>query len=87
MPVHLPEDQTVSFVFVSSGGIPVTASAAVMEAALNGLWSIKPDSVQVTKREDGQGSHFKVTFNSQRGKSKHTGTRKYVTSLILFEVN
>lgn len=68
---------------VSLGGIPVTASAAVMEAALNSLWSIKPDSVQVTKREDSQRSHFTVTFNSKRGKRKHTRSRKCVTSLWL----
>lgn len=56
--------------FLSSGMIPVTASADVVEAALNGLWSIKPDSVQVTKQEDSAGSHFTVTFNSNRGKSR-----------------
>lgn len=48
--------------------IPVTASADVVEAALNSLWSIKPDSVQVTKQEDNKGSHFTVKFNSDRGK-------------------
>ncbi|XP_075907773.1 fibrocystin-L-like [Nelusetta ayraudi] len=50
-----------------TGMIPVTASADVVEAALNSLWSIKPDSVQVTKQEDNKGSHFTVKFNSDRG--------------------
>lgn len=54
--------------FLPSGMIPVTASADVVEAALNSLWSIKPDSVQVTKQEDNKGSHFTVKFNSDRGK-------------------
>uniref|UniRef100_A0A3Q2QF83 PA14 domain-containing protein n=1 Tax=Fundulus heteroclitus TaxID=8078 RepID=A0A3Q2QF83_FUNHE len=49
------------------GPITVSASAAELEAALNNLWSIKPDTVQVTKQEDGQGSHYTVTFNSNRG--------------------
>uniref|UniRef100_A0A3B4ZZ57 PKHD1 like 1 n=1 Tax=Stegastes partitus TaxID=144197 RepID=A0A3B4ZZ57_9TELE len=47
--------------------IPVGASAGVMEAALNSLWSIRPDSVRVAKQDDGQGSHYTVTFNSDRG--------------------
>lgn len=67
--------------------IPVTASADVVEAALNGLWSIKPDSVQVTKQEDGAGSHFTVTFNSNRGKSRETSTSGLYFVLILTHVN
>lgn len=53
--------------FPSSGPIPVSASAAVVEAALNSLWSIRDDTVQVTKQDDSQGSHYTVTFNSDRG--------------------
>ncbi|KAM3595703.1 uncharacterized protein V6R79_001361 [Siganus canaliculatus] len=53
-----------------TGPIPVSASAAVVETALNKLWSIKPDSVQVTKRDDNQGSRFTVTFDSDRGDFK-----------------
>ncbi|KAM9340526.1 fibrocystin-L-like [Symphorus nematophorus] len=53
-----------------TGPIPVSASAAMVEAALNNLWSIKPDTVQVTKQDDSQGSHFTVTFNSNRGDFK-----------------
>ncbi|XP_040908783.1 LOW QUALITY PROTEIN: PKHD1 like 1, tandem duplicate 1 [Toxotes jaculatrix] len=50
-----------------TGPIAVSASAEVVEAALNSLWSIKPDTVQVTKQEDSQGSHYTVTFSSDRG--------------------
>uniref|UniRef100_A0A3P9PH58 PKHD1 like 1, tandem duplicate 2 n=1 Tax=Poecilia reticulata TaxID=8081 RepID=A0A3P9PH58_POERE len=46
--------------------VPVSASAEELQAALNNLWSIKPDSVTVTKQEDDQGSHYTVTFNSDR---------------------
>ncbi|XP_017158739.1 PKHD1 like 1, tandem duplicate 1 [Poecilia reticulata] len=50
-----------------TGPVPVSASAEELQAALNNLWSIKPDSVTVTKQEDDQGSHYTVTFNSDRG--------------------
>uniref|UniRef100_A0A3B4Y5A4 PKHD1 like 1, tandem duplicate 2 n=1 Tax=Seriola lalandi dorsalis TaxID=1841481 RepID=A0A3B4Y5A4_SERLL len=50
-----------------TGPIPVSASAEMMEVVLNDLWSIKPDTVQVTKQDDSQGSHYTVTFNSDRG--------------------
>uniref|UniRef100_G3NDK3 PKHD1 like 1 n=1 Tax=Gasterosteus aculeatus aculeatus TaxID=481459 RepID=G3NDK3_GASAC len=50
-----------------TGPIPVTASANVVEASLNTLWTIKPDTVHVTKEDDSQGSNFLVTFNSDRG--------------------
>ncbi|XP_043994771.1 fibrocystin-L-like isoform X2 [Gambusia affinis] len=50
-----------------TGPVPVSASAEELQAALNNLWSIKPDSVTVTKQEDAQGSHYTVTFNSDRG--------------------
>ncbi|TKS89105.1 Fibrocystin-L Polycystic kidney and hepatic disease 1-like protein 1 [Collichthys lucidus] len=53
-----------------TGPLPVSASADLVEAALNSLWSIKPDTVQVTKQDDSQGSHFTVTFNSVRGDFK-----------------
>uniref|UniRef100_A0A8C4EZ61 PKHD1 like 1, tandem duplicate 2 n=1 Tax=Dicentrarchus labrax TaxID=13489 RepID=A0A8C4EZ61_DICLA len=53
-----------------TGPIPVSASAIIVEAALNSLWSIKPDTVKVTKQSDGQGSHYIVTFNSDRGDFK-----------------
>ncbi|KAK7898488.1 hypothetical protein WMY93_019341 [Mugilogobius chulae] len=50
-----------------TGPLSVSASASVVKAALNDLWSIKPDTVDVTKDEDGDGTHFTVTFNSVRG--------------------
>ncbi|XP_039978517.1 PKHD1 like 1, tandem duplicate 1 [Xiphias gladius] len=53
-----------------TGPIPVSASAEMVEAALNSLWSLKPDTVQVTKQDDSQGSHYTITFNSDRGDFK-----------------
>nr|XP_061786823.1 fibrocystin-L-like [Nerophis lumbriciformis] len=52
---------------VSTGPIPVSAAANVVERALNNLWSIKPDSVRVSRDEDSDGVHFTVTFDSDRG--------------------
>uniref|UniRef100_A0A8D3BAM2 PKHD1 like 1, tandem duplicate 2 n=1 Tax=Scophthalmus maximus TaxID=52904 RepID=A0A8D3BAM2_SCOMX len=64
------EKQVCVLSLPSSGPIPVGATADVVEKALNGLWSIKPDTVEVAKRDDGQGSHYTVTFNSDRGDFK-----------------
>ncbi|XP_030597029.1 PKHD1 like 1, tandem duplicate 1 [Archocentrus centrarchus] len=50
-----------------TGPIPVSASAVEVEAALNSLWSIRPDTVTVTKQQTGDGSQYTVTFNSDRG--------------------
>uniref|UniRef100_A0A3Q2Z1Q4 PKHD1 like 1, tandem duplicate 1 n=1 Tax=Hippocampus comes TaxID=109280 RepID=A0A3Q2Z1Q4_HIPCM len=52
--------------FDEKQSIAVSATAAVVERALNNLWSIKPDSVQVTRDEDADGVHFTVTFYSDR---------------------
>ncbi|XP_045915057.1 PKHD1 like 1, tandem duplicate 1 [Micropterus dolomieu] len=54
----------------TTGPISVSASADEVGAALNNLWSIKPDTVQVTKQGDSQVSHYTVTFNSDRGDFK-----------------
>ncbi|XP_056273684.1 fibrocystin-L-like [Pseudoliparis swirei] len=53
-----------------TGPIPVKASADVVEASLNSLWTIKPDSVTVTKQDDSRGSNYRVTFDSDRGDFK-----------------
>ncbi|KAJ3609756.1 hypothetical protein NHX12_024267 [Muraenolepis orangiensis] len=50
-----------------TGPIAVSDSAEEMGAALNHLWSIKPDSVEVSKVDHSQGAYFTVTFVSQRG--------------------
>ncbi|KAM3858592.1 fibrocystin-L-like [Diretmus argenteus] len=53
-----------------TGRIPISASADMVAAALNSLWSIKPDTVQVTKEAYSQVftfNTFTVTFNSERG--------------------
>ncbi|KAM8882915.1 PKHD1 like 1, tandem duplicate 1 [Synchiropus picturatus] len=50
-----------------TGPIAVSASATDMEDALNDLWTIKPDTVQVTRQARSQGADFTVTFNSARG--------------------
>ncbi|XP_038580507.1 PKHD1 like 1, tandem duplicate 1 [Micropterus salmoides] len=54
----------------TTGPISVSASADEVGAALNNLWSIKPDTVQVTKQGDSQVSLYTVTFNSDRGDFK-----------------
>ncbi|XP_061682368.1 PKHD1 like 1, tandem duplicate 1 [Syngnathoides biaculeatus] len=53
-----------------TGLIAVSATADVVERALNGLWSIRPDSVQVSRDEDADAVHFTVTFISDRGDFK-----------------
>ncbi|KAJ8389418.1 hypothetical protein AAFF_G00119560 [Aldrovandia affinis] len=50
-----------------TGPIPVSASAVDVQNALNSLWSIKPDTVQVTKVDFDTGSEYTVVFNSRRG--------------------
>ncbi|KAM9824037.1 PKHD1 like 1, tandem duplicate 1 [Neosynchiropus ocellatus] len=50
-----------------TGPIAVSASATDLEDALNSLWTIKPDTVQVTRQARSQGADFTVTFNSARG--------------------
>ncbi|XP_053322520.1 fibrocystin-L [Spea bombifrons] len=46
------------------------ATASEVQSALNSLWSLKPDSVQVTMETAGQSNVYRVTFNSQRGDFK-----------------
>ncbi|XP_041664378.1 fibrocystin-L-like [Cheilinus undulatus] len=58
---------SISYGEATTGPIPVTASSDMMEAHINNLYPIKPDTVQVTKQDDDEGSHFIVTFNSGRG--------------------
>ncbi|XP_062385127.1 fibrocystin-L-like [Sardina pilchardus] len=50
-----------------TGPIAVSASADEVAAALDGLWSIKPDSVAVTKQDRGTQAEYTVTFDSERG--------------------
>ncbi|XP_061110160.1 fibrocystin-L-like isoform X2 [Conger conger] len=50
-----------------TGPIAVSASAADVQKALNSLWSIKPDTVQVTKEDLSKGAEYTVVFNSRRG--------------------
>jgi len=52
------------------GPIPVSASAMELQNALNDLWTIKPDSVTVTKLKLANESLYNVTFNSNRGELK-----------------
>ena len=53
-----------------AGPIAVSASAEEMEDALNELWSLKPERVQVSREDQSQGAHFTVTFISQRGERR-----------------
>ncbi|KAM6958720.1 PKHD1 like 1, tandem duplicate 1 [Aplochiton taeniatus] len=50
-----------------TGPLAVSATAGTVEMALNDLWSIKPDTVKVTKQDYSGGAQYTVTFNSQRG--------------------
>uniref|UniRef100_A0A667XGZ1 PKHD1 like 1, tandem duplicate 2 n=1 Tax=Myripristis murdjan TaxID=586833 RepID=A0A667XGZ1_9TELE len=72
----------------NTGPIPVSASPEVVEAALNSLWSIKPDTVQVTKQEHGQGGHYTVTFTSDRGdfEDLHAEVYGFDTNVTVSEV-
>ncbi|KAF7655004.1 hypothetical protein LDENG_00062160 [Lucifuga dentata] len=58
---------SLSYGGAKTGPVPFGATASMVEAALNNLWSIKPDTVQVTKEDHSQGAHYTVTFNSDRG--------------------
>ncbi|KAM6899772.1 PKHD1 like 1, tandem duplicate 1 [Xenentodon cancila] len=58
---------SLSYGPAETGLIPVSASAKMLEAELNNLWSIKPDTVQVTKQGGGATPNYTVTFNSVRG--------------------
>ncbi|KAL7883851.1 hypothetical protein SRHO_G00015090 [Serrasalmus rhombeus] len=50
-----------------TGLIPVSAPAQVVQAELNALWTIKPDTVTVTKQALGTQSQYNITFSSNRG--------------------
>ncbi|KAI7798958.1 putative fibrocystin-L, partial [Triplophysa rosa] len=51
----------------TTGPIPVSASALELQNALKDLWTIKPDTVTVTKEELSTEALYNVTFNSNRG--------------------
>ncbi|KAI5091821.1 fibrocystin-L precursor, partial [Silurus meridionalis] len=50
-----------------TGPIPVSAPAQVLQAELNALWSIKPDTVIVTMEQLDNQLQYSITFNSTRG--------------------
>ncbi|XP_066530272.1 fibrocystin-L-like [Hoplias malabaricus] len=58
---------TLSYGAQETGLIPVSATAQVVQTALNALWSIKPDTVTVTKQDLGTQTLYNITFNSNRG--------------------
>ncbi|XP_043545298.1 fibrocystin-L-like [Chiloscyllium plagiosum] len=47
--------------------IPMDANAAKVQQALNDLWTIKPDKVQVSRKSTNKNIIYKVTFISTRG--------------------
>ncbi|XP_062842250.1 fibrocystin-L-like [Trichomycterus rosablanca] len=53
-----------------TGLIPVSAPAQVLQDELNALWTIKPDTVSVTKQQVDKQSQYTITFNSSRGDFK-----------------
>ncbi|KAI4871505.1 hypothetical protein NFI96_027165, partial [Prochilodus magdalenae] len=50
--------------------IPVSAPAQDVQAKLNALWTIKPDTVTVTKPDLADQSQYNITFSSNRGDFK-----------------
>uniref|UniRef100_A0A4W4EJY7 Polycystic kidney and hepatic disease 1 (autosomal recessive)-like 1 n=1 Tax=Electrophorus electricus TaxID=8005 RepID=A0A4W4EJY7_ELEEL len=58
---------TLSYGVQRTGPIPVSAPAQVVEAELNALWTIKPDTVTVTKQGPAAQSQYTITFSSSRG--------------------
>ncbi|XP_067833370.1 fibrocystin-L-like [Heptranchias perlo] len=50
-----------------TGLLPVDASANQIQLALNDLWSIRPDEVEVKSMKNRQGFNYTVTFISTRG--------------------
>uniref|UniRef100_A0A8C8ZFE9 Fibrocystin-L n=1 Tax=Prolemur simus TaxID=1328070 RepID=A0A8C8ZFE9_PROSS len=47
--------------------LPADASDFLLQSALNDLWSIKPDTVQVTRTRNPQSCIYTITFISTRG--------------------
>ncbi|KAK1331988.1 LOW QUALITY PROTEIN: hypothetical protein QTO34_007665 [Cnephaeus nilssonii] len=47
--------------------LPADASDFILQSALNDLWSLKPDTVQVTRTQNPQSYVYMVTFISTRG--------------------
>lgn len=48
--------------------IPADATDFILQSALNDLWSIKPDRVQVMRTQNSQSFIYMITFISTRGK-------------------
>ncbi|XP_036904303.1 fibrocystin-L isoform X2 [Sturnira hondurensis] len=47
--------------------LPADASDFILQSALNDLWSLKPDTVQVTRTQNPQSYVYVITFISTRG--------------------
>lgn len=54
--------------------IPADASDFILQSALNDLWSLKPDTVQVTRTHNPQSYVYMITFVSTRGKQSTSST-------------
>lgn len=69
-PVWATKISILQFPFFNSSKVwlPADASDFMLQSALNDLWSIKPDSVQVTSKRDLQSYIYTITFVSARGK-------------------
>lgn len=48
--------------------LPADASDVILQSALNDLWSLKPDAVQVIRTQKNQSYVYMITFLSTRGK-------------------
>ncbi|XP_075406661.1 fibrocystin-L [Tenrec ecaudatus] len=47
--------------------LPADASDFMLQSAINGLWSLKPDTVQVTRTQNPESYIYLITFISSRG--------------------
>lgn len=59
---------TLIFLILPKVLLPADASDFILQSALNDLWSIKPDTVQVIRTQNPQSYVYLVTFVSTRGK-------------------
>ncbi|KAL1767893.1 fibrocystin-L isoform X2 [Sigmodon hispidus] len=66
--------------------LPADASDFMVQSALNDLWSIKPDSVQVTSKRDLQSSIYTITFVSTRGDFDLLGYEVFEGNNVMLDI-
>lgn len=66
--IKAPNHLILFFLIHPKVWLPADASDFILQSALNDLWSIKPDAVQVVRTQNPQSYVYMVTFISTRGK-------------------